>query len=72
MVPEDSKNKLREELRRAGLDEAFLLKRTEELIEAIETNQFRPKNKEKELRKLKQIREVLLLRIQQNQGGQNG
>ncbi|GEM_PF-6500920 len=60
---DDNKNNLLDALKKAGLTDEKLLNKTEELIKAIETGMYKPKNKEKELRELKSHREELLERI---------
>ncbi len=48
----------------AGITNEFLLNKTNELIEAIETGKFRPKNKERELRELRITKKALMVLIE--------
>lgn len=53
----------RELMEEAGLTDEHLLEKTNELIKVIETGEFKPKNKEQELKKLKGMREALVFRV---------
>ena len=69
MNQDDPQIKWRKLLEEAGLTDEYLLGKVNELLNAIQTGEFKPRNKEQELRKLKEMKEVLLFRIKQKQGG---
>lgn len=62
----DKMDTYKEALIGAGITNEFMLERTEELINAIESGKFKPKNKKKELDNLKWTKEVLIYRIKNN------
>jgi hypothetical protein len=59
-------NRFREAMIKAGLTNEFLLERTEELIDAIESGKFKPRNKTKVLKELLNTKEGLIYRIKNN------
>ena len=56
-------NTFAEAMEKAGLTDEFLLSKTEELIDAIKSGVFKPRNKKRELEKLESARNELLYRI---------
>ena len=72
MNQNDQQIKWRKLLEEAGITDEFLLGKTNELIEAIESGKFKPRNKGRELKDLEQIREALLFRIKRDKEGKNG
>ena len=72
MFQDDQQTKWQKLLEEAGITDELLLGKTNELIEAIESGKFKPRNKERELKNLEQIREALLFRIKRDKEGKNG
>jgi hypothetical protein len=68
MNQDDERKKWKEAMDKAGLTDEYLLEKTEELIKAIETGEFKPRNKEKVLNKLIDEKKWLLCRINQEKG----
>ncbi|HUD43935.1 MAG TPA: hypothetical protein VMR41_00120 [Patescibacteria group bacterium] len=60
---DDQIKKFRDALEKAGLTDKKLLNKVDELIKAIETGEYKPKNKEKELKWLRSQRISLLKTI---------
>lgn len=69
MFQDDQRTKWRQLLEEAGITDEYLLGKVNQWSNAIQSGEFKPKNKERELRKLREMKEMLLFRIKQKQGG---
>lgn len=57
---DDYNKKLKDSLEKKGITDEYLFHKAEELIKAIETGAFKPKNKKQVLRRLNEDRKAFL------------